>query len=119
MHKLWTKHAISNVSVNLRAKQKISVLNLEHIVKNSSFLTILLRDFNTISQAWYKKDISTAEGFKDRYNHSSFWLNSDNKRMQYILNKFASCIDLTLNSQPNLVMHFGVDPCCKSVLTDK
>ena len=83
---------------------------MEHIASTSPFLIVLLGDFNARMQGWYQNDITTFEGCKIDIGTSQFGLSQIIKEPTHILSNSASCIDLIITSQPNLVMHSGVHP---------
>ena len=66
-----TNYAPLSVSIDLLAKKNESEnfinylkLNLEHTGNKSSFLIVVLGDFNARMQGWYQNDIKTFEGCK-------------------------------------------------------
>ena len=113
-----TKRATFSVSIDLPANKKDESqnfiksleLNLEDIASKSSFLIILLGDFNVRMQSWYQNDLTTFEGYKIDMGNSQFSLSQIIKEPTHILSNSVSYINLVFTSQPNLVMHSGVHP---------
>ena len=85
-------------------------LNLEHIANKNPFLIAVLDDFNARLQGWYQNDLTTFERCKIDIAASQFGLSQIIKEPTHILTNSASCIYLIFTSQPNLVMHSGVQP---------
>ena len=83
---------------------------MEHIASKSPFLIVLLGDFNARMQGWYQNDMTTFEGCKMDIATFQFGLSQIIKEPTHILSNSASCIDLIIKSQPNLVMHSSVHP---------
>ena len=83
---------------------------MEHIANKSSFVIVVLRDFNERMEGWYQNDITTFEGCKIDITTSQFGLSQTVKEPTHNLSNSTSCIDLIFTSQPNLVMHSGVHP---------
>ena len=113
-----TKRATFSVSIDLPANKKDESynfiksleLNLEDIASKSSFLIILLGDFNARMQSWYQNGLTTFEGCKIDMVNSQFSLSQIIKEPTHILSNSVSYIDLIFTSQPNLIMHFRVHP---------
>ena len=82
--------------------------NLETASLSSSFLTILIGDFNAKCASWYSKDNSTTEGSKLRLLTSQFGLNQIINEPTHITNNSPTCIDLLFTLQTNLVIESGV-----------
>ena len=68
-------------------------LNLDSIMTNNPFLTVILSDFNAKLSLWYNNDITTYEGSKIG--------------LQQII-KEPTHVDLIFTTQPNLVVESGV-----------
>ena len=83
---------------------------MEYIANKSSFVIVVLGDFNERMQGWYQNDITTFEGCKVDITTSQFGLRQTIKEPTHNLSNSTSCIDLIFTSQPNLVMHSGVHP---------
>ena len=80
-------------------------LNLDEIAYKSSYLLVVLGDFNVKSSNWYKHDKTTYEGSKTDAITSQFGLQ---QLIKELLTDSSACIDLLFTSQPNLVMESGV-----------
>ena len=83
-------------------------LNLDSIMTNNPFLTVILGNFNAKSNLWYNNDISTYGGSKTDGFTSQFGLQQIIKEPAHIIGDSSSCIDLISTTQPNLVMESGV-----------
>ena len=83
---------------------------MEDIASKSSFLIILLGDFNVRMQSWYQNDLTTFEGCKTGMANSQFSFSQIIKEPTHILSNSVSNIDLIFTSQPKLVMHSGIHP---------
>ena len=62
-----------------------------------------LGDFNAKSSNWYNKDIASDEGRKIDAVTSQNGLHQEINEPIHISNNFSQCIDLTVNSQSNLL----------------
>ena len=82
--------------------------NLDSVMANNPYLTILLGDFNAKSSLWCNNDITTYEGSKIDGVFSQFALHQITKEPTHIIGDSSSCIDLIFTTQPNLVMKSGV-----------
>ena len=71
-------------------------LNIDTILANKPFLTVVLRDFNVI--VWCKSEGSKIEGIT-----SQFGLQQLINEPTHHTRDSSSCIDLIFASQPNLV----------------
>ena len=85
-----------------------SELNLDSIMTNNPFLTVILGDFNAKSSLRYNNDITTYEGSKIDGVTSQFGLQQKIKETTHISGDSSSCIDLIFTTPPNLVMESGV-----------
>ena len=83
-------------------------LNLDSIMTNNPFLTVILDDFNDKSSIWHNNDITTYEGSKTDGVTSQFGLQQIIKEPTHIIGDSSSYIDLIFTTQPNLVMESGV-----------
>ena len=82
--------------------------NLDSVMVNNPFLTVVLGDFNAKSSLWYNSDITTYEGSKIDDVTSQFGLQQIIKEPTHIIGNSSSCIDLIFTIQPNLIMESGV-----------
>ena len=71
---------------------------------------VALGDFNAKSSNWYNKDITSDEGRKIEAVTSQNGLHQEINELTHTLNNSSSCIDLILNSQPNLLIESNVHP---------
>ena len=83
-------------------------LNLDSVIVNNPFLTVLLGDFNAKLSLWYNSDITTYEGSKIDGVTSQFGLEQIIKEPTHIIGDPSSCIDLIFTTRPNLIMESGV-----------
>ena len=86
-------------------------LNLDSIMTNNPFLTVILGEFNAKSSLLYNNDVATYEGSKIDGVTSQFGLQLRIKEIKlptHIIGDSLSCIDLIFTTQPNLVMESGV-----------
>ena len=83
-------------------------LNLDSIMTNNPFLTVILGEFNAKSSLLYNNDVATYEGSKIDGVTSQFGLQQRIKEPTHIIADSLSCIDLIFTTQPNLVMEYGV-----------
>ena len=83
-------------------------LNLDTILTNNPFLTVVLGDFNVKSNLWSKSDKTSYEGSKIEGISSQFGLQQLINEPTHRTRNLSSCIDLIFASQPNLVMESGV-----------
>ena len=83
-------------------------LNLDSVMVNNPFLTVVLGDFNATSSLWYNRDITTYEVSKIDGAASQFGLEKIIKEPTHIIGDSSLCIDLIFTTQPNLVMEPGV-----------
>ena len=79
-------------------------LNLDTILANDPFLTVVLGDLNVKSNLWCKSDKTSYEGSKTEGITSQFGLQQLINEPTYHTRNSSSCIDLIFASQPNLVM---------------
>ena len=83
-------------------------LNIDAVTANNPFLTVALVDFNIKSNLWFKGDKTSYEGSKIDAITSQFGLQQLINEPAHLVADFASCIDSTFTSQPNLVMESAV-----------
>ena len=83
-------------------------LNLDTILANNPFLTVVLGDFDVKSNLWCKSDKTSYEGSKIKGITSQFGLKQQINEPTHHATNSPSCIDLIFASQPNLVMESGV-----------
>ena len=83
-------------------------LNLDSVMVNDPFLTVVLGDFNAETSLWYNNDITTHEGSEIDGVTSQFGLEQIIKEPMHIIGDSSLCIDLMFTTQPNLVMESGV-----------
>ena len=93
-------------------------LNLDSIMTNNPFLTVILGDFNAKSSLWYNNDITTYEGSKIDGVTSQFRLQQMIKEPTHIIGDSSSHIDLIFTTQPNLVMESRVHSSLHSYFHD-
>ena len=89
-------------------------LNLDSIIVNNPFLSVVLGDFNAKTNLWYNNDITTYEGSKIDGVTSQFGLEQIIKEPTHIIGDLLLCIDLIFTTQPNLVMESGVHSSLRS-----
>ena len=83
-------------------------LNLDSIMTNNPFATVILGDFNAKLSLWYNNDVTKYEGSKIDGVTSQFGLQQIIKEPTHITGDSSSCIDLIFTTQPYLVMESGV-----------
>ena len=83
-------------------------LNLDTILANNSFLTVVLGDFNVKSNVWCKSDKTSYKGSKIKGITSQFGLQQLINEPTHHTRNSSSCIDLAFASPSNLVMESGV-----------
>ena len=83
-------------------------LNIDTISADNPFLTVVLGDFNTESNLWYKNDKTTYEGSKIDDIASQFGLHQLINEPTHLTRNNSSCVYLIFTSQPNLVIESGV-----------
>ena len=88
------------------------ITNLEKIVvdisKSNPHFLLLIGDLNAKSSNWSSNDTTTAEGAQLDYFTSLYGMKEVITEPTHILGSSASCIDLILTNQPNIVMDSGV-----------
>ena len=82
--------------------------NLDSVIVNNPFLTVILGDMNAKSSLWYNNDITTYQGSKIDGVTSYFELQQIIKEPTHCIVDSSSCVDLIFTTQPNLVMESGV-----------
>ena len=82
--------------------------NLDSVMVNNPYLTVILGDFNAKSSLWCNNDITTYEGSKIDGATSQFGLNQIIKEPIHFIGDSSSCIYLIFTTQPHLVMESGV-----------
>ena len=93
--------------------------NLDSVMVNNPFLTVILGDFNAKSSLWYNNDATTYEGSKIDGVTSQFGLQQIIKEHIHFIGDSSSCIDLILTTQPNLVMEAGVHSSLQGLLRNR
>ena len=83
-------------------------LNLDTIMVNNPFLTVVLGEFNAKLNLWYSDDITTYEGLKIDGVIFAFGLQQIGKDSMHIIVYCLSCRNLIFTSQPNVVKESGV-----------
>ena len=78
--------------------------NLDSVMVNNTFLTVILGDFNAKLSLWCNNDITTYEGSKIDGVTSQFRLQQIVIEPTHFIGNSSSCIDLIFTTQPNLVM---------------
>ena len=69
-------------------------LNIDTATAHNPFLTVVLGDFNTISNLWFKGDKTTYESSKIGGITSTFGLQQITNELTHIIGDSSSCIDL-------------------------
>ena len=85
-------------------------LTIESLAQKNPFLMVALGDFNAKSSNWFNKDITSDEGRKIEAVTSQNGFHQEINELTHILNNSSSYTDLIFNSQPNLLIEFGVHP---------
>ena len=85
-------------------------LTIESLAQKNPFLMVALGDFNAKSSNWFNKDITSDEGRKIEAVISKNGFHQEINELTHILNNSSSYTDLIFNSQPNLLIEFGVHP---------
>ena len=85
-------------------------LTIESLAQKNPFLMVALGDFNAKSSNWFNKDITSDEGRKIEAVTSKNGFHQEINELTHILNNSSSYTDLIFNSQPNLLIEFGVHP---------
>ena len=85
-------------------------LTIESPAQKNPFLMAALGDFNAKSSNWFNKDITSDEGRKTEAVTSQNGFHQEINELTHILNNSSSYTDLIFNSQPNLLIEFGVHP---------
>ena len=82
--------------------------NIDSVMVNNPFLTLILGHFNAKSSLWCNNDITTYEGSKFDGVTTQFGLQQVIKEPTPFIGDSSSCIDLIFTTQPNLVVESGV-----------
>ena len=82
-------------------------LTLDKIHEDNPFMISVLGDFNAKSNNWCKNDITPHEGSMIDAVTSNYRLHQLIQEPTHMLYLSSSCINITLTSQPNLVMESG------------
>ena len=82
--------------------------NLDRILANNPFLTVVFGDFNIKSNLWCKSDKTSYESSKIEGITSQFGQQQLINEPTHHTRNWSSCMHLMLASQPNLVMDSGV-----------
>ena len=85
-------------------------LTSDSLAQKNPFLMVLLGDFNAKSSNWYNKCITSNEGRKNEAVTSQNGLHQEINEPTHILKNSSLCIDLSFNSQPNLLIESGAHP---------
>ena len=85
-------------------------MNLDALLANNPFLTVMIGNFNAKSSNWYLNDITSFAGTQIEFLASQFAVSQLIKEPTHILDNSKSCIDLIFTSQPNMIMDSGVHP---------
>ena len=83
-------------------------LNLDSVIVNNLFLTVVLGDYNAKSSLNNNNNITTYEGTKVYGVTSQFGLQHTFKEPTHITGVSSSSIDLIFTIKPNLVIESGV-----------
>ena len=83
-------------------------LNLDSVMVNNFFLTIILSDFNAKSSLWCNSDITTYEDSKIDGATSQFGSQQIIKEPKHFIGDSSPCIDMIFTTQSNLIMESGV-----------
>ena len=94
-------------------------LTLEALTQKNPFLTAIIGDFNAKFNKWCSADKTTPEEAKLDNLTSQYGLTQLLKEPTHLSDNYKSCIDLIFNSQPNLVVDFGIHPLCMKTATNK
>ena len=82
--------------------------NLDSVMVNNPFLTVILGDVNAKSSLWCNSNIATYEGSKTDGVTPQFGLQQIIKEPTQFIGESSLCIDLIFTTQRNLVMESGV-----------
>ena len=83
-------------------------LNIYTATASSTFLIVVLIDFNVESNLWFNDDKRPYEGSKIDGINSTFGLQKIDNEATYVIGDFFSCIDLIFTLKLHLVMESGV-----------
>ena len=100
--------SLSQSQETFKTSAKNFELNLDLTSANKPFLTVVLGDFNTKPNLWYKNDKATYEGSEIDGRASQFGLHQLINEPIHLTRNTSSCIDLIFTSQTNLVMESGI-----------
>ena len=96
-------------------------LNIDTATANNNFFTVVLGEFNTKSNLWFKGGKTTYEGSKVDGITSTFRLQQIINEPTHITVGSSSFIDFIFTSQPNLVLesrvHYSLHPNCLHQIT--
>ena len=81
--------------------------DLDSVMVNNRFLTVILGNFNAKLSLWYNNDITTYNGSKIDGVTSQFGLQQIIKEPTNFIGDSSSCTDLIFTTQPNLVTKSG------------
>ena len=82
--------------------------NLDSVMVNNPFLTVILGDVNAKSSLWCNSNIATYEGSKTDGVTPQFGLQQIIKETTQFIGDSSLCIDLIFTTQRNLVVESGV-----------
>ena len=85
-------------------------MNLDALATNNTFLTVMIGDFSAKLRNWYLKRITSFEGSQMEFLDSQFARSQVIKEPTPFLDNSKFCINLIFTSQPNVIMHSGVNP---------
>ena len=83
---------------------------LSDINFSNPHFSIILADFNTRSNNWWKGDTQTSERSRFDYLTTSYSFQQLISELTHILKNSSSCIDLIFTDQPNLRTDSGTHP---------
>ena len=78
-------------------------MNLDALLANNPFLTVMIGNFNAESSNWYLNDITSFAGTQIEFLASQFAVSQLIKEPTHILDNSKSCIDLIFTSQPYMI----------------
>ena len=101
-------HSLSQSQDDFETFLKNFELNLDTILANNHFLTVVLGDFNVKSNLWCKSDKTSYESSRIEGITSQYGLQQLINEPTHHTRNLSSCINLIFALQPNLVMESGV-----------
>ena len=85
-------------------------LTLDRVIQSTSYIAVLVGDFNAKCTNWYKHDTTNFEGITIDNILSHWGLYEVINEHTHVLENSSSCMELILTSQPNLISESGVHP---------